>query len=434
MDESSSPALTPSRSSRSLAGPAIVLVLVSGVGVAIAIGLARGEHRSLDDVPGTRERARVESGVSFFSEQWMRDEGIPVYEEWAVDVDRLELAPWRRLGARGAYIRLHGQQGLTNSYALEIAPGTHTIAERHVFDEYLYVMRGHGRTRFWRKSGDTPAEVEWGPGSLISPPLNAWHEHANEGSEPALLVGLTNAPPIVDFYRDPKFVFDNPARFDERWDGNADFFRELPRPRGPGEPFADPDHPMVANFIPDVLALGDVMFHATTKRGWFVCFSMCGNTLNPHVSTWEEAHYQAAHRHGPGATVLIVRGEGFALMWPSVAGTKPWQDGRAASVVRAEFHPGTLYSPPDDWYHTHVNLGPGDATYLAVTPKGRDFRVQFDEEPGHNPVVEKAEKRTGKSLPIVIRADAEDPAMRKLLQDALDARGVHERAQPISEP
>jgi len=176
------------------------------------------------------------------------------------------------------------------------------------------------------------------------------------------------------------------------------------------------------------------MFHATAKRGWFVCFSMCGNTLSPHVSTWGPAQYQAAHRHGPGATVLIVRGEGMALMWPSVAGTQPWTGGHAASVVRADFRPGTLYSPPDDWYHTHVNLGPGDATYLAVTPKGREFRLQADPEPGHNPVVERAERLPDKRLPILIRPADEDPMLRKILQDALAARGVHETAQPIAEP
>jgi len=247
-------------------------------------------------------------------------------------------------------------------------------------------------------------------------------------------VGMTNAPPIVDFYRDLPFVFENPARFDDRWDGRAAFFAKVPQPHGPGEPVASPKNPLHVNLIPNVLDLDRVMFRWQAKRGWFACFSMCGNTLNPHVSAWEPASYQAPHRHGPGATVLIVQGEGFALMWPSKAGPRPWQDGHADSVVRTEIKRGMIYSPPDDWYHTHFNVGHTNAVYVAVTTKGRELQVQAFPHPGHNPAVEHVEDGIGADHPHLIGRAAEDPMLQRLFREALEARGSHATPRPFVEP
>ncbi|MGH7298683.1 MAG: cupin domain-containing protein, partial [Polyangiaceae bacterium] len=412
-------------------------MLVCGAAVVAFAGMVGGvlAHRRAGERSPEPESPRLTWAVPragtepFFSHEWTREEGIPVYTGWSVDAEKLVLGPWPRLGARGAYVRLHGQEGLVNAYVLEIAPGGRTLPEHHVFDEYLFVLRGHGHTRVWQ-DGKPPAEIPWGPNTLLSPPLNAWHEHVNLGDEPALLVGITNAPPILDFYRSPSFVFDNHARFGDRWDGSADFFARVPRAPGSVAP-GRVTGLLEVNLVPDVLALLPLMSRWEDKRGWFATLSMCGNTLDPHVSAWAPESYQAPHRHGPGSTLLIVQGQGFALMWPESAGPRPWKDGHADAVVRTDLRRGMIYSPPDDWYHTHVNTGSTEAVYLALTPRGRELRVQAFPGPGNNPEVERVEDAVHEDRPLLITPSEEDPMLQQLLREGVErARNGQSGAYP----
>src|SRR5882672_12290139 len=43
--------------------------------------------------------------------QFLKKEGIPVYEGGVIDVNKVELKPWKRVGALGAYIFLDGTAG-----------------------------------------------------------------------------------------------------------------------------------------------------------------------------------------------------------------------------------------------------------------------------------------------------------------------------------
>ena len=91
-------------------------------------------------------------------ERFLQEEGIPVVTGHGVeDVNVMDLGPWERLGGRGAYITLEGQEGLTGMYVMEIPPGGALKPEKHLWEELLYVLSGRGATEIWQDE-NTPAD------------------------------------------------------------------------------------------------------------------------------------------------------------------------------------------------------------------------------------------------------------------------------------
>src|SRR4051812_2340856 len=75
-----------------------------------------------------RRRAdRMTSGEKrFFVDpylDWVAAEGLPVCEDFCIDLNALETAPWPRLGGRGAFAHLKGRGDLVAVFVLELAAG-----------------------------------------------------------------------------------------------------------------------------------------------------------------------------------------------------------------------------------------------------------------------------------------------------------------------
>src|SRR5206468_806469 len=96
--------------------------------------------------------------------------------------------------------------------------------QRYLFEQLIYVLKGRGATTVWNE-GRKKQTFEWQEGSLFSPPLNAWHQHFNvQGDDTARYVALTDAPPMINRFRNLDFIFGNDFSFADRFNGEDGYY------------------------------------------------------------------------------------------------------------------------------------------------------------------------------------------------------------------
>ena len=285
------------------------------------------------DFVGTKRWIRPASPYEIY----MEEQNLPIHRGTVgfYDIRDLTLGPWKRMGARGAFIELNGCGGLQGIYVIEV-PGAGAItAEKHMYEEIFYVLEGRGTTEIW--SGDDANKkqtFEWQPGSLFSPPMNTWHRIVNATSSPALLLGVTNAPPIFSMYRSQDALFNNPYEFKDRYDGSANYFKahtELGK---------DPRHGRARNFgniIPDAdrVELPLDGQRGVGHRTFF--WSLSGNSYQGFIAQYAPGRYSRCHAHEAGPVLLCLGGKGYTITWPGEAGRRPGRtEGRIGPATRLQ--------------------------------------------------------------------------------------------------
>ena len=150
---------------------------------------------------------------------------------------------------------------------------------------------------------------EWKEGSLFSIPLNAWYQHFNgSGDEPARYIATTNAPPMMRLFRDTSFIFNNDHQFKGRYSDDEDYFS------GNGKLYNR--RIWESNFIPNA---PDMMLYGWKERGAGginAMLEMAKNDMKNHISEFPIGTYKKAHRHGPGAHLVLLSGDsGYSLIW-----------------------------------------------------------------------------------------------------------------------
>jgi mannose-6-phosphate isomerase-like protein (cupin superfamily) len=287
-----------------------------------------------------------------FYEEWQKREDVRVIRDFAfADLRAVELTPWLRKGGNGAIINIPNDILKNDAHLVEIAPGGKSEPERHVYEETVYILSGHGATRVWY-DGQEPDTFEWQAGSLFAIPLNAWYQHFNVSSDPTRYVAVTTLPPLLRFFKEPDFIFNNPCKFPNRYGGNdKNYF-------GRGKPYNR--RVWETNFVPNAPDMGLYGYAERGAGGINVVLEMAGNATRPSISEFPVGTYKKAHRHGPGAHLVILSGVGFSLLWTkedmSDVRRCDWQEG------------GMVVVPSDDCIHQHFNAGPSRARYLAFHP------------------------------------------------------------------
>ena len=284
---------------------------------------------------------------------WIEGEGIPIHEEFWVDLLTLETGPWARMGTKGAAIHLKGRGDFMSMFLIDLDPGGQSDQQRHLFEEVIYVMEGHGSTTVIAHDGRKHT-FEWGPKSVFALPLNATYQHFNgSGAERARLCSGTNLPMMMNIFHNEGFVFDNPYVFAER-EGAADYFS------GEGEflPVRPGRHMWETNFVPDVSAMELQNWQNRGAGGSSICFSLADGLLHSHTSEMPVGTYKKGHRHGADFHVFCVHGSGYSLLW---YGSNPDEE-----LVRVDWRHGVVFAPPDGMFHQHFNTHPTPARYLAI--------------------------------------------------------------------
>jgi hypothetical protein len=63
---------------------------------------------------------------------WAAQEGVPIVEDFGVDLIVVPTAPWPRFGVDGAIVNLKGRGDFVSIFVLDLAPGAKTAPQRHL--------------------------------------------------------------------------------------------------------------------------------------------------------------------------------------------------------------------------------------------------------------------------------------------------------------
>jgi hypothetical protein len=146
---------------------------------------------------------------------------------------------------------------------------------------------------------------------------------------------------------------------------------------------------------------------------------MSGSVLVGHMGEWDAGRYTKAHSHAGGQIVLFLSSHGYTLMWPPEAGIRPYESGNGDMVIRLDWREGSIVCPPTNWFHQHLNTGPGRARHLALRYGSKKYGVAFKD------VFDKAGVLVSvKKGGTQIEYEDEDPQIRSDYQNELEKTGV----------
>jgi mannose-6-phosphate isomerase-like protein (cupin superfamily) len=297
---------------------------------------------------------------------WAEREGVPIIEDFGIDLLKVPTAPWPRFGVDGAIAHLKGRGDFVSVFVLELKPGAQSSPQKHLYEEVVYVLSGHGSTSVESTDGRRHS-FEWGPKSLFALPLNARYQHFNtSGREPARLASTNNLCMMLNLFHNESFVFANDYAFPER-QGAANHFS------GEGDfvPVRSGRNMWETNFIPDLAAFELKLWAERGAGGSSMMFVLADGTMHAHTSQMPVGTYKKGHRHGPDFHVFAVTGHGYSLLWYDIA----------KDLVRVDWQHGVVFAPPDQMFHQHFNTAPDPARYLAVAFGG--LRYPFTEAKRH---------------------------------------------------
>lgn len=304
-------------------------------------------------------------------DEWLASQQIPVHSGLYVeDVQTVERSWWDLRGCPGVVLRLTGHEGIICAYVLEVPPGQTIPAFKMAVEEVIYVLEGRGLAAVWAE-GHHKISFEWQKHSLFRVPSNHYYDLGNaRGDQPALTLHVSYLPFAMAALPNPDFIFKNPhvdtaelyddegfyagsrasrAVREEHWRGNRRSVSEA----------------WYGNFFPDLTVwdkLSATGEGGVSRDGARMYYS--GGITFPRsavrvgLMALPSRRYVPAHRHGPGVTIVgIQEAEGFVVMWPE-GGEKvlcPWKE-------------GSVFVPPNMWYHEHVNTSGVENRQLRIFP------------------------------------------------------------------
>jgi len=283
---------------------------------------------------------------------WIKAEGVPVVDDYAVYLFDVETKMWPRYGMKGAACHCEGRGDFASMFLFEMAPGGSSTPQRHLYEEVIYVLEGTGSTQIEFVDG-TKLSFEWGPRSLFSVPINAKHRHFNgSGKNRALFVATTDMPLIMNIFHNDTFIFDTGFEFSERigkteyYSGGGDLIMTRPG-----------NHMWETNFVPDLEKMKLTEWDERGEGSSIILFVLADGNMHAHLSEMPTGTYKKGHRHGAGAHVMIVSGTGYSLFW--------WDD--AQDFKRLDWRHGMVFPPVEKQWHQHFNTGSRPARYLATS-------------------------------------------------------------------
>src|SRR3954467_1348807 len=72
--------------------------------------------------------------------EWAKAEGVPIVEDFGVDLWRVETGPWARMGVPAAFVHLKGRGDFMSIFVIDLPPGGKAAPQKHLYEEVVYVL------------------------------------------------------------------------------------------------------------------------------------------------------------------------------------------------------------------------------------------------------------------------------------------------------
>jgi hypothetical protein len=137
---------------------------------------------------------------------------------------------------------------------------------------------------------------------------------------------------------------------------------------------------------------------------------MASNNTKSHISEFPIGTYKKAHRHGPGAHLVLLSGTaGYSLIW-----TKEDR----SDMIKCDWQLGSMVTvPSDNCIHQHFNSGTTRARYLALRPGDMGL---YKGKGGGGDFADRSMKEGGWQ----IEYEDEDREIHKIFEEELAANGA----------
>ena len=299
---------------------------------------------------------RDPNGAFGVCDRWVASTGVPVHEGYFVpDMRTIEVGWWEERKCSAAFLKLAGFDGICEARVTEIPPGQTTSELKLAVDEAVYVIGGRGITTIWDEVTEKKVGFEWQENSLFLLPRHHYHQFSNvQGDKPARLYHYNYLPLIMMGIPDPAYFFNGPLVPTAASTDLAGLYSAA-KQAAPQNGSASSRNLWVGNFFPDMGAWDKLEAGGNRGAGARhvgICFP--GSPITGHMAFFGSRTYKKAHRHEPGDSIVIPAGEGFSVLW---------QEGREKIFI--PWQEGSVFVPPNQWWHQHFNVGSQPARYLA---------------------------------------------------------------------
>jgi hypothetical protein len=303
-------------------------------------------------------------------QRWIESLELPIHGGHFVDnLSTAEVAWWPERQCNAAFVVLEGLKDLQEARIQEIPPGKELPPVKIALEELVYVVGGRGICTIWGAEGLKKYSFEWHEHSIFMIPPNYTAQISNvSGTTPARLLHTNYLPLAVQAEGNVDFFFNNPKVDLNILYGQDQNPFSLAGAYTEADSRGEANNRWTGNFFPDMAVWDKMAPNRKRGAGGVSVYFQSRTGKSGHMSMFPPRRYKMAHRHGPGRVIVIPKGDGYSILWPP---------GGEKTIVK--WQEGSVFTPPDQWYHQHFNVGTEPARYIAFNPP-RLFSGHYDSE------------------------------------------------------
>lgn len=250
---------------------------------------------------------------------------------------------------------------------IEIPPGGNLPPHRHLAEEMILIVSGTGYTQMWPRPEIRKERYDWKEGDLLSPSLNAWHQHFNSSPiTPARYLSITTAPLTRNVFQNADFLSAVDFQFEDRWNQSV-----AQDPEYTPEDTTGPTNVRmkVGHILPDLRGR-EMLRRSPAQLG--ITILPFGDMAANELLEMEVREFTSAdgvtpdHRHVWETVYFILKGDGYVTLQ---------REGEPER--RLDWTEGDLFLVEANEYHNHRPRGIG-GRFLQIKASGYFHRVGLE--------------------------------------------------------